>query len=228
LCMTNAENLLTRPLALQTLAPMDIILEPQAMLIVVSSPSGGGKSSICQALLQADSNLEYSVSVTSRKPRGGEVHGRDYHFVSEPEFHRLVQEEMFYEWAKVHDNYYGTQRDLIEQKLQRGKDVVLDLDVVGGLNVKKVNDKAVLVFVLPPSFEVLEKRLRGRNTDHDAEIQKRLRNARHEINFAEKYDYVVLNEDLQLTIAAIRRIIDAERHASKHQRMRVVGEDELF
>jgi guanylate kinase len=207
---------------------MFISLEPQAMLIIVSSPSGGGKSSICKALLQSDSLLEYSVSVTSRPPRGEEQNGRDYFFVSEMEFHRLVQEERFYEWAKVHDNYYGTRRDLIEQKLARGRDVVLDLDVVGGLNVKKQNDKAVLVFVLPPSFEVLEKRLRARKTDSEEVIQKRLRNARQEINFAGKYDYVVVNEDLQQTITTIRRIIEAERHSSKHQKITIVGENELF
>lgn len=183
---------------------------------------------MCKALLQADSRLEYSVSVTSRKPRGEEVDGRDYQFVSEQEFHRLIQEERFYEWAKVHDNYYGTRRDLIEQKLARGKDVVLDLDVVGGLSVKKVSDKAVLIFILPPSLEVLEKRLRARNTDCEAVIQKRLRNARNEINFAQKYDYVVVNEDLQQTISTIRRIVEAERHSAKHQQITIVGENELF
>ncbi|AXA35589.1 MAG: guanylate kinase [Candidatus Hydrogenedentota bacterium] len=204
---------------------MPIELESLAMLIVLSSPSGGGKSSVCRALLESDPKLEYSVSVTSRPPRPGEVNGRDYWFVSEEEFHRLVSEGAFYEWAQVHGNYYGTRRDLIEARLAEKKDVVLDLDVVGGLNVKKLNDRAVLIYILPPSMKVLEERLRSRATDSEAEIQKRLRNAVHEINFAEKYDYVVINDDLPQTIATIRKIIAAERHSSRHQRVKITPDE---
>jgi guanylate kinase len=204
---------------------MPIELEPEGILIVLSSPSGGGKSSVCRALLASDPNLEYSVSVTSRPPRNGEVNGSDYQFVSAEEFNAFIEAGVFYEWAKVHDNYYGTRRDVIDEKLARGKDVVLDLDVVGGLNIKKLNDKAVLVYVLPPSLEVLEERLRNRATDDEAVIQKRLNNARHEINFAQKYDYAVINDDLDKTIAVIRRIIDSERHSSRHQKVKIAGED---
>jgi guanylate kinase len=207
---------------------MPIVLEPEGMLVVIASPSGGGKSSVCRALLAADPQLEYSVSVTSRPPRTDEVNGRDYQFVSEDEFHRMIEQGLFYEWAQVHDNLYGTRRDVIEAKLARGKDVVLDLDVTGSLNIKKQNEKAVLVFILPPSLGVLEERLRRRNTDNEEVIQKRLKNARMEINFAGKYDYAVLNEDLEQTIATIRRIIDAERHSAKHQKVRITGEDELI
>src|SRR5437867_2974316 len=135
---------------------MPISLQPQGILIVLSSPSGGGKSSICRALLQADPQLEYSVSATSRPPRGDEVSGRDYLFVSEKEFFEMIEHGKLYEWSRVHDNLYGTRRDVVDEKLSRGKDVVLDLDVVGGLNIKKMNDKAVCVFVLPPSMRVLE------------------------------------------------------------------------
>ncbi|MCX7018011.1 MAG: guanylate kinase, partial [Candidatus Sumerlaeota bacterium] len=163
---------------------MTIHLEHQAMLIVLSSPSGGGKSSICRALLVSGPNLEYSISMTSRPPRGDEANGRAYHFVTVEEFERRIEQGHFYEWALVHDNYYGTPRDYADEKLARGKDVVLDLDVVGGLNLKKATNRAVLVFILPPSFEVLEDRLRGRKTDSEAEIQKRLRNARMELDFA--------------------------------------------
>lgn len=195
------------------------------MLIILSSPSGGGKSSICRALLDSDPRLGYSVSVTSRPQRHDEVDGRDYHFVSEAEFHDLISRDLFYEWAKVHGNFYGTRKDLVDAKLQAGQDVVLDLDVVGGLNIKKLNDRALLIFVLPPSLQILEERLRNRNTDNDEVIQIRLRNARNEIHFAQKYDYAVVNEDLTQTIAIIRKIVDAERHASAHQKVLITGED---
>jgi len=207
---------------------MPIELEPLPMLIVLSSPSGGGKSTVCRALLASDPKLEYAVSVTSRPPRPGEVNGRDYWFVTEEEFCRLIEANAFYEWAKVHDNYYGTRRDLVEEKLARGHDVVMDLDVVGGLTIKKLTDRAVLIYVLPPSLKVLEQRLRARATDSEAVIQKRLRNARQEINFAEKYDYVVINEDLEQTITIIRRIIEAQRHSSRHQKVKITGEDALI
>lgn len=204
---------------------MPINLEPDPFLIVLSSPSGGGKSSICRALLHAYPDLEYSISTTSRPPRPDEVNGRDYDFVSEEEFHRLIEQGVFYEWARVHGNFYGTRRDLVAEKLSRGKSVVMDLDVIGGLNIKKQDDKALLVFVLPPSLKVLEERLRNRNTDDEDIIRTRIKNARNEINFAEKYDYAVVNVDLQHTIATIRKIVDSERHSAKHQRVIITGED---
>jgi guanylate kinase len=206
---------------------MPISLKPQGILIILSSPSGGGKSSICKALLGSDCRLGYSVSVTSRGQRGHEVDGRDYYFVSEEEFQRQIATERFYEWARVHGNFYGTRRDIVDAKLAEGMDVVLDLDVQGGLNIKKLNEKAVLIFVLPPSLKVLEQRLRGRNTDDDAVIQTRMHNARMEIPFAHKYDYAVVNEDLEQTISIIRKIIDAERHSSNHQTIVMTGEDAL-
>lgn len=204
---------------------MPITLQNQGMLIVLSSPSGGGKSSICQALLAADPNLEYSISVTSRPPRGDEVNGSDYFFVGEEEFRKQIEQEAFYEWAKVHGNYYGTRRDLVDEKLARGKDIVLDIDVVGGLNIKKMSERAVLVFILPPSMKVLEDRLRKRGTDGEEVIQTRLANARHEINFAQKYDYMVVNQDLNRTIGLIRHIIESERLSSRHQKV-VITDDE--
>jgi guanylate kinase len=204
---------------------MPITLEPEGMLIAVVSPSGGGKSTICRALLDADPKLEYSISVTSRPPREGEVDGRDYHFVSEERFQELIAEGLFYEWARVHDNLYGTRRDLVETQLARGKDVVLDIDVVGSLNIKKMNDKAVLIFILPPSMQVLEGRLRRRETDSDEVIRKRLENAREEIRVAGQYDYVVINDDLEQAIVTVRGIINAERHAAKRLKVRYTGGD---
>ena len=204
---------------------MPITLEPEGMLIVLSSPSGGGKSTVARALLQSDPNLGYSISTTSRPPRGDEVTGREYHFVDEEQFRSLIDGGAFYEWARVHDNYYGTRRDLVDAQLAAGRDVVLDLDVTGGLNIKKLNAKAVLIYILPPSLTVLEQRLRRRATDGEEVIRKRLRNARMEIHFAEQYDYAVVNEEIEQTLAAILRIIDAERHSSRHQKVRITGED---
>ncbi len=189
------------------------------MLTILSSPSGGGKSSVAKALLAADPKLSYSVSLTSRPPRGDEVNGKDYRFVSEEDFFIYIREGSFYEWAKVHDNYYGTLRETVDKELALGHDIVLDLDVVGGLNIKKANPSSVLIYIVPPSFEVLENRLRNRQTDSEEEIQKRLINARSELNFVDKYDYAVLNSDLDETVAIIRKIIDAERHSTKHTKM---------
>lgn len=204
---------------------MPITLEPEGMLIVLSSPSGGGKSTVARALLQSDPNLGYSISTTSRPPRGDELSGREYHFVNEEQFRALIDQGAFYEWARVHDNYYGTRRDLVDAQIAAGRDVVLDLDVTGGLNIKKLNARAVLVYILPPSLAVLEERLRRRATDGEEVIQKRLRNARMEIHFAEKYDYAVVNAEIDQTVQIIRRIIDAERHSSRHQKISINEED---
>ena len=199
------------------------VINEKGMLIILSSPSGGGKSSVAKALLASDKNLTYSVSITSRPPRGDEVHGKDYYFCSEEDFFKLIREDAFYEWAKVHDNYYGTLRSTVDDQLDGGKDVVLDLDVVGGLNIKKANPQAVLVYIVPPSFEILETRLRARQTDTEEQILKRLRNAKNELNFVGKYDYAVLNEDLEETIMMIRKIIESERHSTKHSQMITLG-----
>ena len=160
------------------------------MLIVLAAPSGGGKSTVARALLNADPHLGYSISTTSRPPRHDEVDGRDYFFVSEAEFSELMSAAAFYEWARVHENYYGTRRDIVDAKLDQGVDVVMDLDVTGSLNIQKLNPGAVLIFILPPSLDVLEQRLRRRATDDEGVILRRLQNARMEIHFAEKFDYV--------------------------------------
>ena len=204
---------------------MPIVVKPEGMLIVLSSPSGGGKSSVCQALLRTDSRLAYSVSVTSRLPRGDEVNGQHYHFVSEGEFQALVEKECFYEWARVHGNLYGTRRDLIDEKLAEGRDIVLDIDVQGSLQIKRRNPKAVMIFILPPSMRTLEDRLRKRKTDSDEIIARRLHNARLEIDQADQYDYVVVNDDLAQTIEVIRGIIQSERHSVRHLSIQLTGDD---
>ncbi len=204
---------------------MPITLQSQGMLIVLAAPSGGGKSTVARALLESDSQLAYSISTTTRPPRHDELDGIHYNFVTEEEFRDLIAADAFYEWARVHDNFYGTRRDVVDARLAQGVDVVMDLDVTGSLNVKKANLGAVLIFILPPSFAVLEERLRRRGTDDEAVILKRLRNARMEVHFAEKYDYVVVNDEIEKTISTIRLIVEAERHSANHQTMTISDED---
>ncbi len=184
----------------------------RGLLFVISAPSGGGKSAVLTRLLASEADLHYSVSVTSRAPRPDEVEGRDYHFVSRAEFESLVQQDVFYEWAEVHGNLYGTRSDTVEGALAEGRDVALDLDVQGGLSAKYRSPDAVLVFLMPPSFQVLEQRLRQRATDSEEAIRMRLENARREMIYWRQYNYLVVNEDIDETVEKVRRILYAERH----------------
>ena len=190
----------------------EISLRRKGMLIVVSSPSGGGKSTVIQEILKNDPAMEYSVSVTSRPPRPGEIDGQSYTFVSEEQFRKWIGEDRFYEWAEVHNHLYGTRKDVIAEKLSRGKDVIMDLDVQGGLNVKKKSPDSVLIFLLPPSTEILQQRLRLRKTDNDDVIKIRLHNSLQEMDVASQYDYILINDDLKNTIEQARNIIESERH----------------
>ncbi len=206
---------------------MTLKLRNKGMLIVLSSPSGGGKSTVVKTILKKDPQIEYSVSVTSRKPRQGEVNGEAYFFVSEEEFKQMIAQDRFLEWALVHNHYYGTRRDIIEEKLQRNKDVLLDIDVQGGLNIKRKMPESVLIFLLPPSMEVLETRLRKRGLDDNSSIELRLHNAVREIQSASQYDYIVINDKLEDTIMAVRKIIEAERHRTSHLRVIIDNEPRL-
>lgn len=183
----------------------------RGLLLVISAPSGGGKSVVLRGLLQSEADLTYSVSITSRKPRGEEVEGRDYHFVSREEFEQMIREDMFYEFAEVHGNLYGTREQTVRDALVQGQDIAMDIDVQGGMDVKWRSPDAVLVFLMPPSYDILEKRLRGRQTDGEEEIQRRLQNARHEMQFWRQYDYVVVNDNLDSTVEQVRQILHAER-----------------
>jgi guanylate kinase len=183
----------------------------QGLLLVISAPSGGGKSAVLQKLLQAEPALGYSISVTSRPSRGEEVEGKDYFFVSRERFEEMAAGGDFYEWAEVHGNLYGTKKSTVREVLESGRDVALDIDVQGGMDVKWQSPDAALIFLMPPSFEKLEERLRGRATDDEASIQRRMANARHEMQFWRQYDYVVINEDLDNAVEDVRRILRAER-----------------
>jgi guanylate kinase len=178
-------------------------------LVVISAPSGGGKTTVIRRLLEhREPDFMYSVSATTRAPRSGEQHGHDYLFLGMEEFMARVKEGGFIEWAKVHGNYYGTPKETVDSWLRAGKLIFMDLDVQGGINVKaQYGDRAILIFIMPPSFESLRDRLVGRNTDSPQAIQTRLDNAVAEMERAKYYDYVVVNHKLDDTVAAVRAII---------------------
>jgi guanylate kinase len=187
--------------------------------IVLSAPSGGGKTTIARLLLGARTDVGYSVSCTTRTPRDGEVDGRDYHFLSVPEFVAERTENGFAEWADVHGNLYGTLRREVQRVLGTGRHVLMDIDVQGARQFVDAFPDTVTVFVLPPSAETLVERLSGRRSEQPERLLVRLRNAQRELNEAWRYQYIVVNDSLDRAVAQIGAIIDAEtvRHARVHE-----------
>lgn len=181
------------------------------IVLVLSAPSGAGKSTLCQALVDRQADVRLSVSCTTRSPRPMEVEGRDYFFVSESAFKAKIQAGELLEWAEVHGNYYGTPKAPIEAHRAAGQNVVMDIDTQGAQSVKNAFPDSVLVFIAPPSWKTLETRLRGRNQDDEATIQRRLANARIEMEQAPRYDYLVLNENLADALGDLLAILRAER-----------------
>jgi guanylate kinase len=178
--------------------------------IILSSPSGGGKTTIARELLQKRTDLGYSVSCTTRAPRVGEIEGRDYYFLSGPEFERRRERGEFAESARVHDNIYGTMRSEIEGVLGAGKHVVMDIDVQGAQQFVRAFPQSVTIFVLPPSAEILLERLRQRQTESREQLARRLQSALQELQAVDLYQYVVVNDDLPKAVARVSSIIDAE------------------
>jgi guanylate kinase len=180
-------------------------------LFIISSPSGGGKTSLVKALLEAEPGMRLSVSYTTRPPRPGEVHGRAYHFVTLPEFERLLETGEFLENAVIYGNRYGTSRKWIEREQAGGHDVLLEIDWQGAQQVRRLMRNVVSIFILPPSPEVLESRLMGRGQDSAEVVRKRLAAARDEISHASEYDYVIINDEFNRAALDLRSIIRAER-----------------
>ena len=178
-------------------------------LYVISGPSGTGKGTICGEILK-DIRNEFSVSMTTREPREGEEHGREYFFVSHEEFIENINRNNFLEYATVFDNYYGTPKDIVLKKLEKGRNVILDIDVQGGLQVKEAMPEAVLIFLLPPSLAALRSRLENRGTETPEKIEKRLNKALDEIKFIGEYDYMVVNDVREDAVSDVRSIMTAE------------------
>ncbi len=183
----------------------------ECLLFVVSAPSGAGKTSLCRAITDSLGNLTHSVSYTTRKPRSGELDGRDYFFVSEERFRAMIKSGDFAEWAEVHSNLYGTSRRVLDDMTAKGMDVILDIDTQGAMQVKSRYRQAVFIFIMPPSLDILEERLRNRRSDHEGEITKRMQRAREEIRDYRQYDYIVVNADFDRALAELKAIITAER-----------------
>jgi guanylate kinase len=186
-------------------------METPGNLFVVAAPSGAGKSSLVKALLELDSHLAVSVSHTTRAPRGQEQDGREYHFISNAQFDAMIERGDFFEWAEVHGNRYGTSRNAIEQRLQAGEDVVLEIDYQGALQIKQIFPYAVLIFILPPSWEELRQRLQRRGEDHPDVIAQRMVNARHEVAQARHFDYVIINALFETALFDLKTVVHSQR-----------------
>lgn len=183
----------------------------KGLLIVVSGPSGAGKDTICQKLIKENSNIWMSVSMTTRKPRPLEKDGVDYFFVSSEEFKNKINDNTFLEYASYNDNYYGTPKDKVEEKLNEGKDVILVIDINGAINIKKIIPSALFIFIMPPDMETLKNRLIGRKTESKDKIVKRFITAYNEVNNYKKYNYVVVNDKVEDAVNKVKSIIQSEK-----------------
>lgn len=184
----------------------------KGFLLVISGPSGVGKGTVLHDLMNTQKNLVYSVSVTTRKQRPGEIEGVSYFFKDHSEFKKMINEDKFLEFAKVHDNYYGTPKDFVEEKINEGKIVILEIDVQGALNVKKNTDNGVFIFLAPPSLSELKNRIVNRGTETTKDINLRMSNAKKELSYISEYDYLVVNDHINSAINLVNEIINAEKH----------------
>ncbi|HUK56605.1 MAG TPA: guanylate kinase [Nitrospiria bacterium] len=186
------------------------------LLLVVSAPSGAGKTTLCREMAHTMPGLQYSISYTTRLPRPNEVDGKDYFFIGEPEFMQMVQRNEFAEWAKVHNHFYGTHAGFLKRTMAAGTDVLLDVDVQGAKLLKKRFPDGIFIFVLPPSMATLMERLRERRSDPPEEIERRLQVARKEIQNFIDYDYIIVNDDIKKAIRDLESVILAERIRINH------------
>ncbi len=186
-------------------------MSKQGILIVLSGPSGAGKGTICQELIRKNKSIHLSISVTTRPPRPGEVHGKNYFFISREEFQQLVDNDQLIEWAQVYGNFYGTPKKWVEEKLAAGEDVLLEIDIQGALQIKRKHPDCVLIFIIPPSINELQARLIGRGTDSNEVIKKRLNCVADELQEIPRYDYIVVNDSLEEATDQVKAIITAEK-----------------
>ncbi len=201
------------------------IFRRQGILFIISAPSGTGKSTLCENL-RSTPDFIYSISCTTRKPRPGEFDGVDYHFISTEEFMRRVEHGEMLEYAKVYGNYYGTPMNSVKEALQHGTDVVLDIDVQGATTIRQTTDEQVSnsiadVFIMPPTLEELERRLRKRGTESEDQLQTRLRNAKEEMKFWPLYKYTILSSSMEEDLYKFRAIMRAERYLSRRLELTV-------
>ena len=184
----------------------------RGLLIVISGPSGAGKGTICSELLKRNSDIWLSTSMTTRELRGNEVNGKEYYFVSKEEFEKRIKNNQFLEYAVVHNNqYYGTPEDKIEEKLNNGFDVILEIDIQGALKVQQKINEALFIFIMPPTMEILKQRLINRNTETQDKVIERFKTAYNEINEITKYNYVVVNDKIENATSKVESIISAEK-----------------
>ena len=188
------------------------MLNRKGLLLVVSGPSGAGKGTICKALLNKNDQIKLSVSATTRKPRNGEVHGVNYFFIEKEEFTKMIENGEFLEYAQIYDNFYGTPKAAIIECLEKGQDVILEIEMQGARQIKEVYPEGVFIFVLPPSLEELKSRIVGRGTETVEEIEKRFSCAFEEINQIVNYDYFIINEDIEKSVNDVEAIISAEKN----------------
>ena len=198
-------------------------------LIILSGPSGAGKGTIHNELLKNNKHLKYSVSMTTRKQRVGEKEGIDYFFVSEEEFLKEIEKDSFLEYAKVHGNYYGTLKRVVDKDLDNGYDVILELDIQGALNIKTKNLDGIFIFIMPPSMEELKNRLVKRGTETKEQLIERFKNAYKEINEFSKYNYVVINDEVETAVRKVEAIMLAEKcRVERIEEFEVHNQEELI
>ena len=186
-------------------------LQKQGRIIVVSGPSGVGKTTLVETMLEHSSSIVRSVSATTRLPRSGETDGVDYHFLPKSEFERLIEQNGLVEWTKYGENYYGTLKSTLESIIKAGKDIVLTIDVDGAIQLKKLGLSCLLIFILPPSVQILRQRLEERKTETESELNQRLERAKAEFDLVAYYDYCVVNDQIPLAVQQLIKIIEVDR-----------------
>lgn len=183
----------------------------KGLLIVISGPSGAGKGTICKRFMERNKNVVLSVSATTRAPRNGEVEGVNYYFMSKEKFKEKINDNDFLEYAEVYDNYYGTPKSNVQEMLDSGKDVILEIDIQGALKVKENSEEGVFIFILPPSMEELKQRIINRGSETQESLMKRFKSAYKEINFVSRYNYAVVNDEVDIAVEKLEAIICAEK-----------------